>query len=255
MATIDVLTNKTFVRPVVNFFQRSDIQANLDLLGGRLPSSAQIFIAGGAIRNLVIDILHGNPPPTRDIDIFIGGLPEDYVLSGLLSDQQAELTDLRGVRWYPHSSQLVFDLSRLSDFLVIRRDHLAPTLENLLAGIDFSMNAIVYDPFHARLMERGCITAVYQRLIDFNSLLIPDKRLIAYRIMLMGHKTGFIYSRKVFRYMRTQLELDALTQVKNLFTSKYGKSMAASILNTYTALCRWDSYEDYLAANRSNHND
>ena len=186
MATIDVLTNKTFVRPVVNFFQRSDIQANLDLLRGRLPSSAQLFIAGGAIRNLVIDILHGNPPPIRDIDIFIGGLAEDYVLSGLLSDQQAELTDLRGVRWYPRSSQLVFDLSRLSDFLVIRRGHLAPTLENLLAGIDFSMNAIVYDPLHARLMERGCITAVNQRLIDFNSLLIPDKRLIAYRIMLVG---------------------------------------------------------------------
>ena len=255
MATIDVLTNKTFVRPVVNFFQRPDIQANLDLLRGRLPSSAQMFIAGGAIRNLVIDVLHGNPPPTRDIDIFIGGLAEDDVLSGLLSDQQTELTDLRGIRWYPHSSQLAFDLSRLSDFLVIRKGHLAPTLENLLAGIDFSMNAIVYEPFNARLMEKGCIKAVSQRLIDFNSLLIPDKRLIAYRIMLMGHKTGFIYSRRLFRYMRTQLELDTLTHVKNLFTSKHGKSMAVSILNAYTALCQWDSYADYLAANRSSHND
>ena len=250
MATIDVLTNRRFVRPVVKYFQRSDIQANLDLLRGRLPSSAQFFVAGGAIRNLLIDILHGNPPPTRDIDIFIGGLAQDDALSSSLSDQRTRLTDLGGIRWSPHSSQLVFDLSRLCDFLIIRRYHLDPTLENLLSGIDFSMNAIVYDPIHPRLMERGCVTAVSRRLIDFNSLLIPDKRLITYRLMLMGHKTGFIYSRKVFQYMRTQLELDALTHVKNLFANKYGKSMAAAIFNTYTALCRWESYEDYLAANR-----
>ena len=47
---------------------------------------------------------------------------------------------------------------------------------------------------------------------------------------------------------------DTLTHVKNLFTSKHGKSMAASTLNAYTALCQWDSYADYLAANRSSQN-
>jgi hypothetical protein len=68
------VTDKTVVRAVERLFQRPDIQNNLNLLSRRLPPSADILVAGGAIRNLIIDARHGGAPPTRDIDIFIGRL-------------------------------------------------------------------------------------------------------------------------------------------------------------------------------------
>lgn len=68
-----------------------------------MPGTAEIIVAGGAIRNILIDALHGYAPPTGDIDIFIAGLERDFSLSGILHDQTVEPTDLEGLRWYPAS--------------------------------------------------------------------------------------------------------------------------------------------------------
>ncbi|WP_319525470.1 hypothetical protein [uncultured Desulfosarcina sp.] len=246
-----VLTDRKFVSPVERFFQHADIRGALDLLRDRLPASARMLIVGGALRNLFIEVLHGQAPVTRDIDIFIDGLDSGFPLGSLLRDQQIESTDLKGVRWHPRDSDLAYDLGVLADFLVIRHGHLEPTPKNLLTGIDFTMNAILYDPQRQRLMEKGCTAAIRERLIDFNSRIIPDKRLMAYRILLMGHKTGFIFSKPVFQYVRNRLELETLTELKRLFTTKIGKTRAAIIMESYTRLCRFRSYENYRVAHYS----
>ena len=241
------VNDKTIVPAVERFFQRPEIRGNLEFLSSRLPASAEIFVAGGSIRNLIIDVLHGHAPPTRDIDIFIGGLDHDFSLSGVLRDQAAEPTDLKGMRWYPVASALAYDLCRLADFVVIDTGHLEPTMENLLSGIDFTVNAVIYDYSRKMLFESGCAEAVRDRVIDFNSRLIPDKQLIAYRILLMAYKTGFNLSRPVFRYVKTQLDVATVIQLKGLFRAKVGKAMAAAIMGEYNALCKYPSYDAYLA--------
>ena len=100
-----------------------------------MPPSAEIFVAGGSIRNLIINLLHGHAPPTRDIDIFIGGLDREFSLSGVLSDQTAEPTDLKGMRCIRFIGSGLRPLL-LVDFVVIDVGHLAPTMGNLLSGID-----------------------------------------------------------------------------------------------------------------------
>ena len=240
------VTDKAIVLAVERFFQRPEIHGSLEYLSDRLPASADIVVAGGAIRNVIIDVVHGNAPPTRDIDLFIGGLDPDFRLSDALEDQAVEPTALKGLRWYPVSSGLAFDLCLLPDFLVIDACHLEPTMDNLLSGIDFTVNAIVYDCRRKTLVEKGCTAAVRNRVIDFNSSFIPDKRLIAYRILLISHKTGFILSQRVFQFIKMQLELASLTHIKNLFRAKVGKHVAAAIMGDYDVLCRYPSYDAYL---------
>ncbi len=249
MPAMAAVADPTIVRAVERFFQQPEIRANLDFLSRRLPDSADIAIAGGALRNIIIETLHGHAPPTKDIDIFIGGLDRDFCLADVLDDQTARPTDLKGMRWYPVASGLAYDLCLLPDFVVIDAYHLDPTMQNLLAGIDFTVNAILYDFHRETLVENGCTAAVRQRLIDFNSLLFPNKQLIAYRILLMGHKTGFTLSKPVFQYLKNRLDLETLIQLRRLFRAKVGKARAAGVMGDYNDLCKYPSYDAYLANN------
>jgi hypothetical protein len=109
----------------------------------------------------------------------------------------------------------------------------------------FTVNAVLYD-FHSRtLVERGCTAAVRDRVIEFNSRLIPDKRLIAYRILLMGHKTGFKLSAPVFHFVKYKLDLETLTALQGLFRAKVGKAGADVIMGEYNKLCRYPSHHAY----------
>lgn len=247
MTGIDTVEDQTLIQAVWRFFERPDVSGNLKLLSTRLPGSAEIFVAGGAVRDILIKALHGSAPATRDIDIFIGGLDRGFSLRGALSDQRVEPTDLKGIRWHPALSDLPYDLCLLPDFLVIDIFHLEPTVENLLAGIDFTINAIVYDYRRQRLIEKGCTAAVKTKVIDFNCDLMPDKGLIAYRIFLMSHRTGFPLALPVFNFVRKRLALETLTHLKGLLRAKLGKTAATAILADYNRICRYGSHAAYLA--------
>ena len=233
---------------VERFRERPDIRGSLELLSRRLPGAAEIYVAGGAPRNVVIAAVHGEAPPTRDIDIFIGGLDRGFSLADALHDQPTKPTDLKGLRWQPAGSDLAYDLSLLPDFFVIDAYRLDPTLENFLQSIDFTINAIVYDVRHGTLTERGCTAAVRARVIDFNGRRIPDKGLMAYRILLMAHKTGFRLGEPVFDFVRYGLELDTVRHLKGLLRAKVGKATAADIMAAYDDLCRHRSFEAYREA-------
>jgi hypothetical protein len=220
----------------------------LELLSSRLPKAAHIYAAGGAPRNVIIAELHGSAPPTRDIDIFIGGLPRGFRLTDVLGDQPTRPTDLKGIRWQPPESDMAYDLSLLTDFLVIAVYGLEPTLDNLLTGIDFTMNAIIYDFRRRTLVEKGCTAAIQSRRLDFNSRLIPDKSLMAYRILLMAYKTGFCLGEPVFNFLRHRLDLDTVRELKGLLRAKVGKTTAAAIMARFDDLCRYHAYDAYRAA-------
>ena len=109
------------------------------------------------------------------------------------------------------------------------------------------VNAIIYDYRRQRLIEKGCTAAVRAKVIDFNCDLMPDKGLIAYRILLMSHRTGFPLALPVFDFVRNRLALETLTYLKGLLRAKLGKAAATAILADYNRLCRYGSHEAYLA--------
>ena len=247
MAVMTRITDPRITSAVERFFGKPAVHDSLELLGRRLSAEARLFVAGGAIRNLIIEALHGSAPPTLDIDLFVGGVGGDVDLVGVLNDQTVTETDLKGVRWHPASSAYAFDLCLLPDFLVIARYHLDPTLENLLAGIDFTINAVVFDVGRRTLIENGATAAIRERVIDFNSRWIPDRCLKAYRILLMAHKTGFRLSEAVFEFVTKRMDVESLKRVKRMLRAKQGKAVAAVVMLGYDHLCRLGSYASYRA--------
>ncbi|MEN8808943.1 MAG: hypothetical protein ABF291_15810 [Desulfobacterales bacterium] len=244
----EVINHKSVAAVVGTYLQRSDIRTNLELLCRCLPPTAEMFVAGGAIRNLVIEMIHGGAPPTYDIDLFIGGVAGDESLIDRLSALDVRPTELGGWRWHPPGSALAFDFCLLPNFIIIAKYRLAPTLANLLASIDLSVNAVIYDIFNKKLYENRCIDSIKQKIIDFNTRRLVNRLLLVYRILLIHHKIGFRLSEQIFAFLKLQNILETLNALKPLLVNKQGKAKTRAILAEYDRICRFHSYTDYLRA-------
>ena len=231
---------------VNNFFKDDQVAACLELLRSHLPAHAGIYIAGGSIRNLIIGCLHGYSPVTHDIDVFITGISGDYSLERALRGQHTERTELGGVRWYPEPSAHVWDLWLLPNFIIIKCFNLDPSIPVLLANIDFNVNAVIYDPFGQHLSERGCLRAIRRKILDFNTLRIADSAMIAYRTLLIRHKTDFTLSERMFAFLKNRLDLNALIHLRGLLIGKRGKVEGKQILREFNRVITCRHYADYL---------
>lgn len=118
--------------------------------------------------------------------------------------------EIGGLRWYPDNSPYTFDICLLSDFVLIAKYRLAPLWQSLLICIDFTMNAVIYDFIRKSLYERNCISDIRRSLLEFNTRRMAGKLLLAYRILLIRHKTGFALSPQVFSFIKTQIDLNTL---------------------------------------------
>jgi hypothetical protein len=237
---------RAFEPRIKAYFDREDIAGPLQYLQHCLPAGARLFVAGGAIRNVLIQAVHGTAPVTRDIDLFIGDLEPEVSLDCALDGEQRALTELCGIRWRPASSDLAFDICRLSEFVIIKKYKLEPSLENLLKSLDFTVNAVVFDMGQRKLYENGCLTAIRARRLDFNTLRRMNKLLLAYRILLIRFKTGFILADRVFAFLKYQLDIDTLRPLRGLLVGKQGPGMAADIMADYNRICRSTDYREYL---------
>jgi hypothetical protein len=57
---ITPVTDAVLVCAVGGFSQRPDIRGHLEWLRRHLPGAAEIFVACGALRNIVIEVFHGS---------------------------------------------------------------------------------------------------------------------------------------------------------------------------------------------------
>jgi hypothetical protein len=234
---------------VDSFFSRPEIACRLDYLRACFPQEARFLVAGGAVRNLIIELMHGSAPRTRDIDLFIAAVDKDFPLAQKLTAGNIHPTELGGWRWQPSACPYAFDLCLLPNFVIIAKYGLAPTLENLLQSVDFTVNAVVYDVAGRRMFEHHCISDISRRVIEFNTRRMATKLLHAYRILLVRHKTGFRLSAKVFAFVRGQLDIDTLSSLKQLLSSKQGEQTTRLILTEYDHICRCADYGEYLKLN------
>jgi len=226
------------------FVLQPGIQQNLDRLRHCLPVGADILIAGGAIRNIVMASILGNGPKTCDIDLFISGVPGEYPLENCLAGQNFHRTELGGLRWLPDEAKYVFDICLLPNFVMIAKYHLAPTVSNFLATIDLTVNAACYDIGRHQLDERGCVRAIKNRVIEFNTGCMLNKLLLAYRVLLIRHKTGFFLSDHVYSFVKDQIDLDTLNRLKDLLDAKQGATVAKKILCDYNRIINFRNHTE-----------
>jgi hypothetical protein len=220
----------------------------MDYLCDVLPKRAELYVAGGAIRNIIIGLLHGASPPTIDIDLFVGNIRRRLKLTTILRAQPFERTDLGGLRWYPQASTYCFDISRLLDFLVIDKYQLEATRANLLCSIDFDVNTVVYDFKRQELYEHHCLAAIAAKTMRFNTHMLADKVLLAFRVLSIRHKIEFTLGEDIFLFLRTTLDIDTLIQLKALMLEKLGRLKTQAILKDLNRICVHKNYQSYCKA-------
>jgi hypothetical protein len=234
-----------FRQKIIGFISSDDISKPLNFLITVLPQKAYLYIIGGALRNFIIKQFYGNAPPTRDIDMVISGLEKEFSMEKMLAGEKFKNTDFGGVRWNPQDSAFSFDLSLLDNFLPIKKFHLKPDIDNLLATIDFNVNAVIFEVKENHFYEKGAINAIKEKTIGFNAQKTYDKGLLAYRLLLIRHKIGFYPSLEAFRFLRIAVDLDMMLWIKKTLESKVGKELGEIILADYDRMCLYKNYEDY----------
>jgi hypothetical protein len=245
MTTVDADHNKV-ISAIEAFLGDAAIKPNIDRLRQCFPPTAELLVAGGAIRNTIIELIHGKAPPTADIDLFVGGVTKDYPLEKYLAGENIRKTDLGGLRWLPPSGTYSYDISLLPNFIIIAKYKLAPTIDALLNSIDFTVNAAIYDVACKKFLEHGCLVAIKNRLIEFNTERMVSKLMLAYRIFLIRHKTGFLLSQRVFTFLKNQIDLTLLNDLKMLFIVKQGQRKAEDIISDFDHICRFHTYDEYI---------
>lgn len=234
-----------FRQKIIKFVSVEDISKPLNFLITVLPQKASLLIIGGALRNFIIKHFYGDAPPTKDIDMVIGSLGEEFLVEKILAGEKYKNTDFGGVRWYPKDSAFSFDLSLLENFLPIKKFHLDPDIDNLLGAIDFNVNALIFEVKENRFYEKDAITGIKEKIIGFNAQKTYDKGLLAYRLLLIRHKIGFYPSREAFRFLRLSVDLDMMMWIRKTLESKVGKDLTGIILADYDRICLCKNYDDY----------
>ena len=237
--------HSTLADRIAAFLEKDELRIPLQALEKQLPDTADVYIVGGSLRDVVIRECHGNGPVTEDIDIIIGNLGEATIAQSGMPAGRCEPTELGGVRWLPERTRFAFDLSRLQDFLIFRKFNLQPNLENLLASLDFTCNAIIFDRKSATLNENGCVQAIRRRLLDFNTTMFYNRETITYRALLLWFKTGFILSKAVFEFLKTRVDMQVLTFVKARLSVRLSPEQAKTVLNDYVRISGFSDYGRY----------
>ncbi len=230
---------------IESFVRQDQVAGPLRYLCDRLPVQAALYIVGGALRNIIIEVVHGYRPEIVDIDIIIGNLWKEFSFHKILAGQRYRSTEFGGVRWFPTDSSFSFDLSILENFLPIQKFHLAPNLENLIKTIDFTINVVVYDVKEKVLYQRDIINKIRKATVGFNSDQVYDKLLLAYRLLVIRHKIGFYFSENAFRFLKNAIGLDSVNALIKIMVSKVGKKEAEKIVAEFDRLCMYKSYEEY----------
>lgn len=230
---------------IADFISRQPVREALAYLADALPGGAVIYLVGGAIRNLILEVFHGRCLSIDDIDLFVGGVAEDIHLAEIFPEERCITTDLGGVRWKPAGSAYDIDICLLKDFIIIKKYRLDPHLENLLDSLDFTMNTLAFDIHSRRLHERNALTDIQKQVMAFNTLRLYTKTTIAYRTLVLRHKTGFTLSQDVFDFVKKAIDLDTLMAVKQILNTRFGKNRMQAILDDYDGICSFGGFDDY----------
>ncbi|MEW5910592.1 MAG: hypothetical protein AB1659_12375 [Thermodesulfobacteriota bacterium] len=242
----DGFQKEDLVHEIETFLDSDDIRLPITLLKEIFPKKSDIFIVGGALRNVIINYFHKAAPKTIDIDIFIGNISEKYPLEVLFKNLRYVKTDLGGIRWYPERSEFSFDLCLVPKFLPIRKYGLEPTLNNLLESLDFNVNAVIYQVGCHAFHEKKCIEGIRSRIMHFNTRLFGDKIILIYRILVISHKIDFLISEAIYNYLKYAVDLSTLTEAKSVLASKFGMPKADLILRWYDHMAGFGDYSQYF---------
>ena len=128
-------------------------------------SRGNIFLVGGTVSRTLATELYGGNQKNQDFDLVVDILnevleiPEGWTVTHHKFNNP---TFKRG--------DIEVDIFPLSDHQYIKKNKLKPTIENYLAGVPFSFQALVFDIKHEKLIGKDGIKALKDRKFKVHNM-------------------------------------------------------------------------------------
>ncbi len=147
-------------------------------------SRGGLWLIGGTVFRTLAHLMYGTPIPKKvDFDFICGGLPENFTCPGW----ECRLNNYGNPKFIFADESI--DLIPINTVSSIKRRKVAPTIENLLDGVPFTIQKIALNCLDWRLVDRGGIQALLNQEVRVNDpdealILSQMKRLPIFEIML-----------------------------------------------------------------------
>ncbi len=191
-------------RRIASFFRQDDIDSVIRSVGSLCGGVEEPAVVGGVLRGLVFEERFGACPTPVDLDIVILRRFNKARMVQGLGEANCVRNTFGGVKWKtPIGFEVDIWSAPSQAALLGRQSHYRLGLPDLLAMLDFNVNAGVYAPAAGTVLIEEILRASERREIDFhNSLVGPAKFQLA-RILLLElrlQELGFRLSPRVRRW-------------------------------------------------------
>lgn len=130
----------------------------------RAHAQGRIYLIGGAVSRTLAAALYGGDPESSDFDFVVEQLDPDIDVP---SGWQVSYHKFGSPTFSRESCEV--DVFALSDHDYIRTHNLAPTIQNFLSSVPFTIQALAYDINTQRLIGDAGIRALQDRVFRVNN--------------------------------------------------------------------------------------
>jgi len=128
-------------------------------------SKGNIFLVGGTVSRTLASELYGGKQKNHDFDFVV-----DVLNDKLKIPKGWTVTHHKFNNPTFKKDDVEIDIFPLSDLQYIKNNNLEPTIENFLAGVPFSIQALVFDIKHERLIGKDGIEALKNRKFKVHNI-------------------------------------------------------------------------------------
>lgn len=160
----------------------------------------EVVIFGGWIRDRLIELFHGRPSPSRDIDL---------VTHGAISVKKAlaePITRNPFGGFGVEASQLHLDAWDLPNTFLIKRHKLPISFDQLPFTADYNINAVVFKPAQffetSSLIDAGAIYSIQNGVLDFAADEVAQPLVQAARSIILATRLKLIISETIQAFLK-----------------------------------------------------
>ena len=215
------------------------------------PIVGSVYVVGGAIRDILIEVLHGTQSPTHDVDIVVDTqAPNEAIVElvgrvALAAERRYECkrTSFGGVHaeYSAHASPMDderfpdFDVWRLADSYQVRALNVPARIEEVVARAGMPLGAIAYGIENGEIIDGGCGHAVAARQIDFQDRLYRTHSQIA-KALELESRLGFQFSEQAVKVMRTAKSPAADREIGSYLRRHHRPPEAQALLGRWASI-------------------
>jgi hypothetical protein len=186
-------------KPLRKFLQ-TEAGRDLKSLTALFPAQWKVFVMGGLLRDLLLEIVPKSDIKPADADLVIFGANSIDAIRRALGSVNQSTNSFGGAKCQIRPHGLVFDIWRVEDHTNMASAAKPHTIEQLLRHNLLDVDAILWDPTTGCLHDCGCLDAIAAGRIGLMGREGISEKFIAVQVahvLVVAYKTNFKLSEKV----------------------------------------------------------